>query len=300
MADLKEMSLFRLPLLLVLPALVALASLQARAAESYANCTGTIEALPATISAPGTWCLKQNLATSMSSGNAIQIQSDHVTVDCNDFTLSGFGAGNGSTVRGINASNRTDVTVRNCRIGGFHFGIALAGTGGGHRVEDNHLLMNLYRGIHVAGTANLVRGNRIEDTGGAPGSNASEGIYAAADIVDNTVNGVFADHADSSPSGIALAGDGTSARGNQVHGIAPSGEGRANGINVLGRHNLVTGNQVNSELVYNHGLYTRGFGINGNGATSTFSGHNFVSGFSASSIECQDIGGNVFIYFAPP
>ena len=49
------------------------ASDPAAAAESYDSCLGFIDALPATITTQGTWCLRQNLDTSATSGNVIEI-----------------------------------------------------------------------------------------------------------------------------------------------------------------------------------------------------------------------------------
>ncbi|HEY0661599.1 MAG TPA: hypothetical protein VGD21_09825, partial [Lysobacter sp.] len=57
----------------------------AQAAQSYDNCTGFIDSLPATITTQGTWCLRKDLSTAMSSGNAITIATNNVTIDCNDF-----------------------------------------------------------------------------------------------------------------------------------------------------------------------------------------------------------------------
>ena len=70
-----------------------LASPASTAAESYDSCTGFIESLPATISTQGVWCLRRNLATAMTSGNAITITVNNVTIDCNDFKIGGLAAG---------------------------------------------------------------------------------------------------------------------------------------------------------------------------------------------------------------
>ena len=40
---------------------LAAAAPAAQAAESYDNCTGFIDSLPATISTHGVWCLRKNL-----------------------------------------------------------------------------------------------------------------------------------------------------------------------------------------------------------------------------------------------
>src|SRR2546423_111575 len=53
------------------------ASGPAAAAESYDSCFGFIDALPATITTQGTWCLRQNLDTSATTGNMIEIQTNN-------------------------------------------------------------------------------------------------------------------------------------------------------------------------------------------------------------------------------
>src|SRR5690606_16801100 len=102
----------------------------------------------------------------------------------------GLAAGNGSQADGIHASDRQNATIRRCDIRGFLHGIRLEG-GAGHLVEDNRLDNNLYIGIRVTGENNLVRRNRIYDTGGATGTVPAIGISAFADVIDNTVSGLF-------------------------------------------------------------------------------------------------------------
>ncbi len=68
----------------------------AHAAESYDNCTGFIDSVPATITTQGTWCLRKNLATNITTGNAITIATNNVTIDCNDFKIGGLAAGSAS------------------------------------------------------------------------------------------------------------------------------------------------------------------------------------------------------------
>src|SRR4249920_1444376 len=82
----------------------------AHAAQSYDNCTGFITSLPATISTQGTWCLKQDLATAVTTGSAILINTNNVTIDCNDFKLGGLGAGLATLANGIYSLNRVNAT----------------------------------------------------------------------------------------------------------------------------------------------------------------------------------------------
>src|SRR5690606_27849039 len=165
--------------------LAATCALQpAEAAQSYDNCTGFIDSLPATITRQGTWCLRKDLSTSITSGAAITITANNATIDCNDYKIGGLGAGSASQASGISAVDRQNATIRHCNVRGFYSGIDLLG-GAGHLVEDNRLDNNLRYGIHVIGDNGRVRRNAVYDTGGAAGVSTVTGIYAYADIVDN-------------------------------------------------------------------------------------------------------------------
>src|SRR4029078_12340445 len=96
-------------IMLLLAALAASAPRSAHAAESYDNCSGFITSLPAVISTQGTWCFKQDLATAITSGNAISINTNNVTLDCNDFKLGGLAAGAGTMTYGVAATSRVNV-----------------------------------------------------------------------------------------------------------------------------------------------------------------------------------------------
>src|SRR5207342_2989370 len=131
-----------------------------------------------------------DLSTSISVGQAIQIQANNVTIDCNGYKIGGLAAGTSSLAEGIYADpSRLNITVRNCGIRGYQFGIDLQGSGS--LVEDNRLDGNLYVGIQVLGDNNRVQRNRVYDTGGVPGVNISKGISAFGDVIDNTLVGVF-------------------------------------------------------------------------------------------------------------
>ncbi|QSX79171.1 right-handed parallel beta-helix repeat-containing protein [Agrilutibacter solisilvae] len=194
---------------------------QASAAESYENCTGFIDSLPATVSTTGTWCLRADLHTTLSSGAAITVTSDNVTVDCNDFRLSGLEVGVGSYATGIAASQqaRHNITVRNCRVEGFRYGIALIGFS--HNIEDNIVEANNYVGIATRGEGNVVQNNLVRDTGGQPGMIAAYGIamfgfYGSA--LNNTVIGVHGDDETDNAYGIAI--ERGSVQGNRVMNLA--------------------------------------------------------------------------------
>lgn len=189
------------PVLLLL-ALLALGSPPsvATAAESYDNCTGFIDSLPAVISTQGTWCLRQDVVTSITGGAAITIATNNVTLDCNNFKVGGLGAGPGTFARGILAQGRVNATIRRCNVRGFFGGIVLdveppSGTvSSGHLVEDCRLDGNTSFGIMVRGDSSMVRRNLVIDTGGSIFNSVGLGIWVVGrvDVLDNTVSGAFA------------------------------------------------------------------------------------------------------------
>ncbi|HEY0660996.1 MAG TPA: right-handed parallel beta-helix repeat-containing protein [Lysobacter sp.] len=208
----------------------------ARAAESYDNCTGFVDTLPAQIGTQGTWCLRKDLSTAQASGNAIYITTNNVTLDCNGFKLGGLAAGTGSTAYGVFAYGMTNLTVRNCNVRGFWAGINLFASNS--LVEDNSLDGNLYIGIQLLGIANQVLRNTVYNTGGGTNSSQSFGLRVTGDsngngggrVLDNTVAGVFGTTVDTSPVGIFLQGAGLEAARNRVRGLVVAGGGFARGI----------------------------------------------------------------------
>ena len=272
------------PLLALASLAGALGAAPARA-ETFNTCAGFIDSLPATISQQGVWCLNKNLSTAITSGAAITIATNNVTIDCNDFKIGGLAAGDSSVAIGIRAQNLQNASVRHCGIRGFEYGILLSG-GAGHLVEDNRLDNNLVRGIEVTGDNNRVRRNAVYDTGGQPGSVLSIGIITSADVIDNTVAGVFADAANSSTFGIYMSASGSEARGNQVRGLAATGTGGATGIRANASGITLADNRVSQGAGANaKGLY--GF------AADTFCTGNTVIGFATAYDNCDYSFGNL-------
>ena len=54
-------------------------------AETFHHCTGFIDAVPAVLATQGVWCLRQDLATALNTGQIISIQTNNVTIDCNGY-----------------------------------------------------------------------------------------------------------------------------------------------------------------------------------------------------------------------
>jgi len=273
--------------LLLVPTLFVglIAASPGRAAESYDSCSGFIDSVPATISTQGVWCLRADLSTAISSGSAITINANNVTIDCNNFKLGGLGGGPGSIATGV-FSNRTNASVRNCNIRGFWSGIEILSLGG-NLVESNRLDGNLAYGIYTAGAGSTIRNNQVFDTGGSTESpNLAIGIYGAegTDIVGNTVYGVSTNGESFFSYGIATVSNGTgSIRGNRIKGVLAAG-GSSSGI-----HTFISGRVV-----------VRDNDIQGIGAPGSIgvrcennqgtSGGNFIAGFETAVQGCMSVG----------
>ncbi|HEY0661005.1 MAG TPA: hypothetical protein VGD21_06780 [Lysobacter sp.] len=259
-----------------------------QAAESYDSCTGYIDTLPTTIATQGTWCLRAHLATPITSGAAITIATNNVTVDCNGFRLGSLPANPASTAKGIYALNRLNATVRGCNVQGFHIGIHMSGIdSGGDLIEDNLLDGNLYAGIAVNGADNRIQRNRILRTGGVPNGNGNTyGIDARADLFDNTIDHVFTTAGPLDPAqfpvGIRMQGDGTEARSNHLRL-------HADGQNEIAI--LVTGNHVTLDrnvMFSGHGSPpVAAVGIQGKGTGNTFCTGNTAPGSNPQVVDCH-------------
>jgi hypothetical protein len=242
----------------------ALAPGHAWAARSYGNCNGYIDSLPATIDSSGTWCLRANELTAQESGAAITVSAHYVVIDCNDFRLSGFAAGESTRAVGIAVRREFhNVTVRNCQVGGFRIGVEVLGFN--HVVEGNRIDSNTYIGIFGRGGFNIVRDNLVRDTGGRPAASEAFGILVLGDfttVLDNIVAGVSANsvvvtpfgkkHRDTRALGIVI-GDGL-VQGNRVLDIGQA----AIGIQVLGEGAIL-------DNVVFRGAGKQAVGINGGG-----------------------------------
>jgi hypothetical protein len=278
-------------------ALLLLASLfaanQAAAAESYDNCNNYITSLPTVISTQGVWCFNKDLNTAITSGDAITVNTNNVTIDCNDFKLGGLAAGVGTTTHGIFANTRLNTTIRHCNIRGFFIGIYFIGNGGGHVIEDNRFDGNTAIGMNITGDGSVIRRNRVFDTGGSTAYSHAIGISTLynVDVIDNTVSGATArSTGNGNASGIFTDTD-SSGRiiGNGVSGLVKDGTGVNRGIynstsdRITLRDNDVIGDGSTGSL----GLSCS----SANGGARD----NVISAFATAITTCTDSGGNTVV-----
>jgi len=266
-------------------------SAPARAAQDFDGCTNVITALPVTIGTQGTWCLRGDLATAITTGNAINVTANNVTIDCNGYKLGGLGAGAASEAMGIAATSRRNLTIRNCHVRGFYIGAYLYGaSGGGHLVENNHFEANLLTGIDVAGNRSIVRGNRVTNTGGSTLVGSAYGIHTeyGVDVIDNMIGGVIARAGgNGNATGILTTGSGNgSVVGNRISGLAKDGTGKTYGI-----YNTSAGRlALKSNSVFGDGS-AASIGLRCDVATSR-ARDNIVRDFATGISACGDALGN--------
>ncbi|HVC37821.1 MAG TPA: hypothetical protein VNF46_05405 [Gammaproteobacteria bacterium] len=205
------MSIARLTLALLMAMLAT--SIQAETI----NCT-PITALPATITAQGIYCLTHKLGTSQTSGTAITINANNVTLDLNGWKVDGGSAGTGTSAYGI-FSNSDNVTIKNGIVRGFSVAIYLAGTG--DVVQDVLVDSNLYVGIWTAGPGAKIEHNQVVNTGNSPTTNNSTWALAIEGNTSTVIN-------------------------NTVSGVTPNGSGFADGIQTGGTRSTVRDNTVSN------------------------------------------------------
>jgi hypothetical protein len=274
---------------LMLAALVGAAT-HASAAESFDSCSGFVDAVPATITTQGTWCLRHNLSTNANGIHAIDIQADSVTIDCNGFKIGNVPAGIDTTSTGIFADSRANIKVRHCSIVGFHDGINIDSTNvqNGHLIEDNVLSQNRVNGIVVMGGGVIVQRNRVVNTGGNSTSLQSFGIQTSGDVLDNVVDTIVAASGVSNFNsvGIQTSGNGSLVQGNRVRNLVQKGISPAIGISIASG----TANEMRDNYVV-QGTSTSGIAISCNSEGGAR--NNVMKNYTTGLGNCDDDGGNV-------
>jgi hypothetical protein len=157
------------------------------------NCT-PITSLPATINSQGIYCLTGNLSTSQTSGNAITINANNVTLDLNGWKLGGQAAGLSTTANGIYSTGNS-VTIENGTIRGFSSGIAVYGSGA--VVKDVLIDECTVIGMLVASSDAHIVHNRITNIGGSTADDIGSATGVSADypgitISNNTITNITA------------------------------------------------------------------------------------------------------------
>ena len=281
-----------------LPVLAAIAAASgtppAQAAESFDSCAGTIPSLPAVISTQGVWCMQGDLSSASTSGNAITVTANNVTIDCNGFKLGGLAAGPATTSFGIFAENRTNITVRHCNLRGFLAGIAIVGTGGGHVVEDNRFDGITFIGMSVEGDGSAIRRNQVFDTGGSTLEAVTQlrgiSLAGSGEVIDNAVRGVDASYLpEADVIGIFIANArGASVRDNRVSGLVKgTGAGdEAMGVVIASSSGVAVRDNDLDAMEGDQGIRCAA------GPANNVARENVMHDFAVPILNCADGGGN--------
>jgi len=210
-----------------------------------------ITSLPAVIKYQGIYCFTGNLTTSMTSGNAIEIQTNNVTIDMNGWKLGGLAAGLGTETNGIYAYQRKNITIRNGTIRGFKLGIwlsesTLGATSQGHLIEDIRADKNTFQGIRVQGRGSTMRRNQVIDTGGSTSTSSAYGmvlIGPGGRVLNNDISGTAAT---AISYGLVLSGaDGAVVENNRIDDVSADVPNKGFGLYFSGSNDvLVAGNRI--------------------------------------------------------
>jgi parallel beta-helix repeat protein len=197
---------------------------------------------------------------------SVEVEADDVTLDCAGHTISGPGtrAEDEYGFIGILLDGRTSVTVKNCRVSGFDYGILLTarlGSGSdGNRVIDNVAFGNRLDAIRVNESEHNVL------TGNIASSNGQHGFAFEGNSNIVTRNQAF----DNEFDGFAVGGG-----RRDIVFSANISNGNQKGFGIVGTgHTLLRNTAANNE--------DTGFAISGNSISvrQNRAVHNGVQGFS--------------------
>jgi parallel beta-helix repeat protein len=227
-----------------LPPGLLLAAALAWSGSAHAETTGcqVLDTLPATIAAPGHYCLDHDFVQDFGNQVPIQLQADDVVLDCNGHRVKHTNAAN--TLDAIyGPGERHDVTIRNCVLDGWYVGIFLQASSDpgarGNRIEDNQVLRSRVAGIYVIGSDNRIDRNRVAQNTADYGGSAY-GIFVIS--MDKT-------------------GVGNVVRDNHVSDFRPTPPGTSatvEGITVSNLHDTEVSGNVISGLYNIDGQYAAG------------------------------------------
>jgi hypothetical protein len=244
------------------------------------------------VSTPGTWCLRQDLATSGDGDNAITVAADDVVIDCNGHAIR-FAGGPSANRWGIRADDRFRVTARRCVVSGFYVGIGLyanEGVRAAYVVEDNVIEDGGYTGITVYGDGSAVRRNRIARFTPVPVPNSITGIRAfyGVDIRDNTIEDLAGGSTAFATGILGALGPGQAIEGNRIRRLSGTG---VNGIRV----DTSTGAKVSGNELVGDGVNGIGVRCLGEVPGETRVGDNIIAGFPEALVAdgyCGNLGTN--------
>ena len=251
------------------------------------KCTPITNAtVPYTITSPGVYCLTEKISTNLASGAAITVNANNVVLDLNNFAIGNLAALPSTGAKGVEATDRQNVLVRNGILRGFWCAVALhdgpLATSSGHTVTGITSDHSYRWGFWVDGPYANVTGNSVLSTSGSTLLNsgaAGPGIAGAILVEGNDAMIV---------GNVILNTDCTNACG-----TAPQAFGILVQQNVAITNAFISGNQiVNNALptaALNYGIYFIS-------STLNFVGNNYLANFT-NGVYFDPVSGSSGSYF---
>jgi hypothetical protein len=238
----------RTPLLLF--ALCFAAAPLAALAEST-HCT-VITSLPANLSSAGVYCINQDLTLAGSTGSAVFVDADSVTLDLNGHALRSNAAANSATT-GVVVVDHKYFTITDGTVAGFAQGISVESVPGGSRsrggiISDVKVQRSFIFGIGMDCDGCVVRDSLVTDTIVPASITGFSAIGISATGTGNQVSGnrVFDTHTKSGGGlsfAVALSGSNSVAAQNYVANDEILNANEV-GISSTGTNNVLIGNQA--------------------------------------------------------
>jgi len=123
-----------------------------------------------------TYTLTDNIT---SSANGIVVERDNIIIDGGGYTVQGVGA---YMSKGIDLTERINVTIKNMKIQNFYIGIRLDGSlnnvVNGNNIANNRVGINLF----LSSDNNIIVGNNIKE-------NSERGIMLNGYCLNNVISG---------------------------------------------------------------------------------------------------------------
>jgi len=209
-----------------------------------------VDASPASATS-GTLMIDTDTTLTEDHSGSIVINADDITLDCDEYSVTGLGSGEGILLNG-----RTGVTVKNCHVTGFTEGFVLTGSSGNtlkrNTASDNSLIgfalfesswNNLVHNIATgnqegfgltASAENILKGNR-----------ANHNVFDGFLLQNSTDNILKANRASDNAVGFSLESSsaGNTLRGNTADGNGVGFEDGSTGSGTAGTANTYNGNK---------------------------------------------------------
>jgi hypothetical protein len=254
-----------------------------------------IDALPFTISQPGSYYLTSNLEFTAASGDAITVNADNVTIDLNGFTLSSTAAVTGSCI--ALGANRSQLSVTNGFItgttvvleanwnttpGGFSNGVHYTFSSSSRAGRFSRLSISGCRDFGLRAPPSSILDDIRVSQCGSRGIEAEVSTIRSCIVTGNAADGLYAN---------SSSVEGCIAIRNQFHGVF-AGTVTDTAASSNGDIGIEAVNVSNSNASGNSGIGIQGQTISGCVASGNDGDGLVGSGFAACSISFSSAWNN--------